>query len=157
HAGLAGDARVVERVPPRAEPGARSAELKQRPAFHVPSWRRPMTNAEAFLEAIREEPDDDTHRLVYADWLEANGPPDRAEFIRIQCELARAPGQDPDRLRLQERERALLALHDTAWAQPLRGRVRSWTFRRGFLWEVTMTVLQFRHRGDAVFRATPVQ
>ena len=41
------------------------------------------------LDAIRAEPDDDTHRLIYADWLEEYGDePMRAEFIRVQCEYA---------------------------------------------------------------------
>jgi uncharacterized protein (TIGR02996 family) len=116
-----------------------------------------MTNADAFLAAIREEPEDDTHRLVFADWLDEHGDADRAEFIRLQCALARTAGPDPDGVRLRQREGALLALHETAWSEPVRGRVRSWTFRRGFLWEVTMTVQQFRHRGDAVFRSSTVQ
>ena len=30
-------------------------------------------NREAFLAAIRDSPDDDTHRLVFADWLEERG------------------------------------------------------------------------------------
>jgi uncharacterized protein (TIGR02996 family) len=47
----------------------------------------------AFLAAICAQPDDDTARLVYADWLEEfGGEPERAEFIRVQCELARLPG-----------------------------------------------------------------
>lgn len=41
------------------------------------------------LQAILDEPADDTHRLVYADWLEENGQTDREEFIRVQIELAR--------------------------------------------------------------------
>jgi uncharacterized protein (TIGR02996 family) len=42
---------------------------------------------QAFLRDIREHPDDDTPRLIYSDWLEENGQPERAEFIRVQCEL----------------------------------------------------------------------
>lgn len=38
-----------------------------------------------FLRTIRENPDDDTARLVYADWLQERGEEDRAEFIRVQC------------------------------------------------------------------------
>jgi uncharacterized protein (TIGR02996 family) len=45
----------------------------------------------AFLDAIRESPDDDTPRLVYADWLDDHDEPARATFIRVQCELARLP------------------------------------------------------------------
>jgi uncharacterized protein (TIGR02996 family) len=54
-----------------------------------------MSHQSAFLDAIIDAPDDDELRLVYADWLEEHGDPDRAEFIRVQIELARlAPGQD---------------------------------------------------------------
>src|SRR6476659_7569532 len=41
----------------------------------------------AFLRAIAEQPDDDLPRLVYADWLDEHGEPERAEFIRLQIEL----------------------------------------------------------------------
>jgi uncharacterized protein (TIGR02996 family) len=37
-----------------------------------------------FLAAIRANPEDDLTRLVYADWLEENGEPDRAYLIRWQ-------------------------------------------------------------------------
>src|SRR5262249_27296750 len=48
----------------------------------------------AFLRVIIEHPDDDAPRLALADWLDADAPrecldPERAEFIRLQCELAR--------------------------------------------------------------------
>lgn len=46
-----------------------------------------MHNAEALLATIREHPDLDGPRLVYADWLEERGDP-RGEFIRVQLELA---------------------------------------------------------------------
>lgn len=45
-----------------------------------------MTQEEQFLAAIQQSPQDDTHRLVYADWLEERGDP-RADYLRIQCEL----------------------------------------------------------------------
>ncbi len=47
------------------------------------------TTEEAFLEAIRANPDDDTVRLVYADWLRENGHVERADFIEVQCALAK--------------------------------------------------------------------
>lgn len=46
-----------------------------------------MTDRAAFLAAICAQPDDDTNRLVYADWLEEYGEPERAEFIRVQIRL----------------------------------------------------------------------
>lgn len=44
-----------------------------------------------FLDAIIAEPADDRPRLVFADWLEEQGQSDRAEFIRVQCEIAAEP------------------------------------------------------------------
>lgn len=41
-----------------------------------------MTEQDAFVRRICEQPGEDTHRLVYADWLDENGQPGRAEFVR---------------------------------------------------------------------------
>lgn len=41
------------------------------------------SEADAFLDAIFDHPDDDTHRLVYADWLEEHGQGNYAQFIRL--------------------------------------------------------------------------
>ena len=40
----------------------------------------------ALLRTIRTYPHDTLPRLVAADWLEENGHPERAEFIRLDCE-----------------------------------------------------------------------
>ena len=50
-----------------------------------------MTERDGFLAAIIADPTDDTPRLQYADWLEEHGEQERAEFIRVQCELAAIP------------------------------------------------------------------
>jgi uncharacterized protein (TIGR02996 family) len=69
-----------------------------------------------FLQAIRAAPDDDGPRLVYADWLDEHGDPARAEFIRVQCEVARAkPGRPRGALRKRQEE--LLAEHDFRWLE----------------------------------------
>ncbi len=47
-----------------------------------------MTRRDAFIRAVCEEPGGDAHRLVYADFLAENGEESRAEFIRVQVELA---------------------------------------------------------------------
>lgn len=47
-----------------------------------------MSDHVALLMAIIANPDDDTPRLIYADWLEENGRVEEAEFIRVQCRLA---------------------------------------------------------------------
>ena len=48
-----------------------------------------MTDRDALLAAIIANPDEDTPRLAYADLIQEAGEEERAEFIRVQCELAR--------------------------------------------------------------------
>jgi uncharacterized protein (TIGR02996 family) len=48
-----------------------------------------VTHDDAFLQAILESPDDHTPRLVYADYLDEHGEPDRAEFLLMLSLLAR--------------------------------------------------------------------
>jgi len=50
-----------------------------------------VTDGDAIHAKILAEPDEDVHRLAYADWLDEQGEHARAEFIRVQCELAREP------------------------------------------------------------------
>jgi uncharacterized protein (TIGR02996 family) len=88
-------------------------------------------NEQAFLQAIRDDPEDDTPRLVYADWLDEHDQPERAEFIRVQCEMARLPRDDPRRLVLQAREGQLKRRHAEEWLGPLRQRSDNWHFERG--------------------------
>ncbi|MDY3562478.1 TIGR02996 domain-containing protein [Gemmata sp. JC673] len=65
------------------------------------------TDADALLRAIVSNPDDDTARLVYADWLQENGRPEQGEFIRTQCRLAAATPEDPEYPELLERDEEL--------------------------------------------------
>lgn len=44
---------------------------------------------EQFVRAICDDPEDLTPRLVYADWLDENGDPSQAEFIRVQIEMGK--------------------------------------------------------------------
>lgn len=50
-----------------------------------------MTDRAALLAAILANPDDDTVRVVFADYLQEHGDDARAEFIRVQIELAHLP------------------------------------------------------------------
>jgi uncharacterized protein (TIGR02996 family) len=52
-----------------------------------------MSDHQALLQSILDQPEDETRRLIYADWLEEHGDPDRASFVRVQCALAE---QTPD-------------------------------------------------------------
>jgi uncharacterized protein (TIGR02996 family) len=93
-----------------------------------------MSDEDALLAAIIADPDDDTPRLVYADWLQENGDEDRAEFIRVQIERARIePGSDRH-LELRRREAVLQIKHRDRWLRQLPRRIQGarYHFRRGF-------------------------
>jgi uncharacterized protein (TIGR02996 family) len=61
------------------------------------------------LAAIIAHPDDDAPRLAYANWLQAHGDTDRAEFIRVQCRLAALTPDHPDYVDLVVRQGELAA------------------------------------------------
>ncbi len=92
-----------------------------------------MTN-ESLFQAILDNPDDDTPRLVYADWLEENGDPDWAERIRIECELPLHDAQDiaPKLHDLRKRRELLIRKHREAWKTSKFQSVRL-LWQRGFL------------------------
>jgi uncharacterized protein (TIGR02996 family) len=92
-----------------------------------------MDQHEAFLQAILERPEDDVPRLVYADWLDENGDSERAEFIRLQCALAKLPPDAPQRRAMRQREDELLALHSWEWAAGFGWKIQEWQFVRGFI------------------------
>lgn len=50
---------------------------------------RGETVCNALIQAVVENPDDHEPRLVFADWLEENGEPDRAESARLYCRLVK--------------------------------------------------------------------
>lgn len=50
----------------------------------------------ALLAAVRRSPNDDTPRLVLADWLDEHEQHERAEFIRVQCVHLPAAERDYD-------------------------------------------------------------
>lgn len=54
-----------------------------------------MTDRDALLAAIIAEPDEDTPRLMFADWLQENGEADRGEFVRLQVEAGAAEPFSP--------------------------------------------------------------
>jgi uncharacterized protein (TIGR02996 family) len=83
----------------------------------------PPTNPRvlALLDDAKAHPDDDTPRLVLADWLDDHGESARAEFIRSQCRLvSENEALTPNaREKAQEQCRTLLARHGGAWLGPL--------------------------------------
>jgi len=116
-----------------------------------------MTHDDAFLQAIIENPDDDSLRLIYADFLDEHGQSDRAAFIRVQCTLACLPEDDPRREELEATERALLATHADSWARQLNLEARRVTFRRGFPEEVSTDARTLLASGREWFRLAPLR
>jgi uncharacterized protein (TIGR02996 family) len=116
---------------------------------------------DAFLQAIIENPDDDAPRLIYADWLDERGACDRAEFIRVQCDLARLPDDDKRWVELNVRERELLTCHEGEWAtdvlRPLTGMVNRWRFCRGFIENVTLEARGLQTHADVLFGRAPIR
>lgn len=130
----------------------------------------------AFLQAIRENPDDDAPRLIYADWLEERGQADRAEFIRIQCRLFGIPHTDPAASDLKVRAEELLRTNWQTWVGPLRNVIgsnysrygESWMreeyhpdglrrFRRGFVDTLALDAERFLHHAKALLALTPLR
>jgi uncharacterized protein (TIGR02996 family) len=69
---------------------------------------------EAFLREIAANPQDNTARFVYADWLDEQGDP-RGEYLRVHCELSTLPPSDERFQVLLTRERELQAEFDPSW------------------------------------------
>jgi uncharacterized protein (TIGR02996 family) len=114
-----------------------------------------MTDDAAFLSAILDRPDDDLPRLVYADYLDERGDADRAEFIRVQCELAALPYGDRQRPSLEARESELLAANRARWVVPgVRG---SQQFRRGFVEVYGASPDELIAAADRLFAVAPIR
>ena len=96
-----------------------------------------MTEREALMRNVIERPDDDLPRLVLADWLDEHDEPERAEFIRVQCEVAKAADSRPD---LVAREKELLTEHGHLWAEEFGGQIDHFVYRRGFIEQCEMSV-----------------
>ena len=143
-----------------------------------------MNDGERLLAAVLREPGDDNVRLVYADWLQEHGDEARAEFIRVQVEIAAAPecavpgycsdGSGKCRVcerlaELRRRERELLrktqpgefhdwsVCRDCLWHAPIPHGGWQWEFRRGFVECVTCAASEWLREGDAILAAHPVR
>jgi uncharacterized protein (TIGR02996 family) len=123
-----------------------------------------MSPDNPFLRALLAQPDDDTLRLAMADWLDENGQPARAEFIRVQVELAAGVSDTTRRRELERRQRDLLVFHETEWVSPLArvlgckpGVWGGWVFRRGFVEYFHLPGSAVNRRGHLLARLTPVR
>ncbi len=123
-----------------------------------------MSDGPALLRNVVANPDDDTARLVYADWLDEQGDADRAELIRGQIRLARMRPHDDGFTALDVRCRQLEDAHPE-WREGLpdefveqRERFcgsRLQPFDRGFLARVKMPPKQYV-KNRTLFDCNPV-
>ena len=108
-----------------------------------------------------ENPDDDTPRLVFADWLDENGDEARGEFIRVQCELPSCE-HGSRRLHLSRREQDLLNECQDVWIEYLRPFMyewsdKPWAFRRGFVERLELQSETFVEHGEELLTLTPIR
>lgn len=121
-----------------------------------------MSDRDALLAAIRELPDEDTPRLVFADYLEENDEAPRAAFIREQVELARTPPWESFAVRCRWRMPEVVAgTAFRATLPPLPGRtLPAWDnppFRRGFGWALLVrSISLWNEIVEPVFEREPV-
>jgi uncharacterized protein (TIGR02996 family) len=120
-----------------------------------------MSDRDALLAAICAEPDEDTPRLVYADWCDENDEPQRAAFIRAQVELARMLPWEPFAVRFRWRAHdALRGDRFRAGLPQLDGYHVAWEerpFRRGFGWALQVrTLSEWPARVEPLFERQPV-
>ena len=121
-----------------------------------------MTDDEfAFLDAVAANPGDDLPRLVYADWLEEHDRAARAEFIRVQIDVAnlrRGSRAAMDRhVDVFKRQQELLDDLLPELLGPLAG---LWSklppeFERGFLARVELDWGTFRHFAAELVKLVP--
>lgn len=133
----------------------------------------------SLLGAVLADPDADEPRLIYAEFLaETSRSADqaRAEFIRLQIDLARRPADDPDWPARVGRERELLEKYRAVWEKPLRDRFRPplaspgrwlksqlfgsgglWGFRRGFVENILAPAPTFLAEDAAVLAHAPIR
>jgi uncharacterized protein (TIGR02996 family) len=121
---------------------------------------------DAFYQSILDSPDDDAPRLVFADWLEDHGQPERAAFVRAQVRLAAIDEDDPARPDLLRDEAAYLptamaalrARERVGWLAAVpRWATKYLSYDRGFPGRLVATARHFVAHGEALAAAVPVQ
>ncbi|HSQ54623.1 MAG TPA: TIGR02996 domain-containing protein [Gemmata sp.] len=107
-----------------------------------------MSVEEALLATIAAEPEEDTPRLVYADWLDEHDRHAQAEFIRVQIQVAAVETQPRIILNrhidLFRRQQTLLDNHREEFLGPFAGLPKNvqCEFHRGFVSELTLNCEQ---------------
>lgn len=116
-----------------------------------------MDQDRAFFEAIKEHPDDDLHRLAWADWLEEHDDVKRATFLRHQLRLTTLDEADPARDALEDEADDLLAVEENEWAGKAGLLSLDWRWRRGMIEHVTVDAATFLEHGEELFDVMPIR
>jgi len=116
-----------------------------------------VTDEAALRAAVLAHPDDDTPRLVYADWCDDAGDADRAAFIRAQVEAARAEPWSPAARESEARAAALLRQLVFEWSPANECPVRTPEFVRGFVEGVELFPEDINYRLRGLRAAHPVR
>jgi uncharacterized protein (TIGR02996 family) len=115
---------------------------------------------DAFLKDIIAHPDDDTPRLVLADYLEDIGDPIHVacgQFIRAQVRLAHLPLDHPDRAAFEASELLNERRASVRLAEGIRGHVQRWRCHRGLVEEVTLREARLLALGGSLFALAPIR
>jgi uncharacterized protein (TIGR02996 family) len=120
-----------------------------------------MSDRNALLAAICAQPDEDTPRLAFADYLDEFGEPNRAAFIRAQVEYARAVPWEPDAVRVRwHAPEVLTGRQFASTLPPVDGIHIGWPLRpfsRGFGWALDVrTVGQWAGFVEPLFHREPI-
>jgi uncharacterized protein (TIGR02996 family) len=116
-----------------------------------------MTDGDDLYRAVLDSPEDDAPRLIYADWLDEHGRPERAEFIRLQCAMDRLPAGTGRWKPLFDKAQRLEREWRAVWTGPAQRHVLGAELRRGFVDEVRLTIDQFTVAAEELVRLEPVR
>ncbi|HYT92795.1 MAG TPA: TIGR02996 domain-containing protein, partial [Gemmataceae bacterium] len=117
-----------------------------------------MNERQHLLRAVIDNPEDDSARLAYSDWLDEHADTEadraRAAFIRLQCAAARLDRYDLRRLDLDGQAEALLEAHGNTWLAGLKNlgiNQHYSSFDRGFPEVAMVSVNDLLDRGDELW------
>lgn len=133
------------------------------------------SDEKAFLQQIIENPQDDTPRHIFCDWLVDQGQDDRASFIRTQMAIHAIRVQDQgltekgSMVRLYELTRESYRLFQKHWRELVGPGVMRCiqeerdlsqlhrAFSRGFISEATTTAEKWMECGDELASEQPIE
>lgn len=135
-----------------------------------------IDDEQALLSAAAANPDDDTLRLAYADWLDEHSGEvfaTQAAFVRLQVRRSQLSPFDPDRGSVLDEEAAMLKNYRRGWngrihhrlhrrglrnlVDARRGAIRRWDYHRGMVAQVAASADAFVDHADLIFSLGPVE